>query len=234
MTISEVLFVLCLLIFATLLGKNLLNNFPSSNNKSNITAFAYGAISLSYIFTLLGTIGLLYKNTLIIIFVILVVFLTFRTATYSPGLFRNKSQLGTNFRFRLNSTRLKWRNIIFVLLPIVFLYRKILVGFLNPITGYDALAYHIYAPLHALNYSHVFSASELIPNAGLPLGYQAIYGWVAPFTPMHAFALLNLCFIVLTISACYQSLKYESFFVVLAICYSVIGLIIFCGSMVVL
>ena len=234
MTITEVLLVLCLLIFATLLGKNLLSNVPSLSNKSNITAFAYGAISLSYIFILLGAVRLLYKNTLIATFVILVISITFRTTTNPSRLFWNKSLLSTNFGVCFNSTRSRWHHITLVLLPLVFLYQKILVGFLNPITGYDALAYHIYAPLHALNYSHVFNASELIPNAGLPLGYQAIYGWIAPFTPMHAFALLNLCFIVLTISACYQSIKRERVLVLIAICYSVIGLILFCGSMVVL
>lgn len=41
--------------------------------------------------------------------------------------------------------------------------------------GYDSLAYHMYAPIRAINSDHVLNAQLLIPNAGLPLGVDVLH-----------------------------------------------------------
>ena len=225
--ISEVIYALGLLIFATLIGIYLHSIFPKLYEKSNISALIYGAITLSYIFTFLGLIGLLYKSALILILAVLVLIISIKILTY-------RSQFKKYFRSQQNFAQPQLLHLGFIFLPLALLHRKILTSFLNPITGYDALAYHIYAPIHALNYSHKLSASELIPNAGHPLGYQSIYGWISFFTSMHVFALLNFCFIVLTLIALYQSLMHEKILVAITVCFTVIGLVIYCGPTVVI
>lgn len=155
--------------------------------------FMIGIMAFSYIFALLGSFNLLYKPILLSTALVLAI-VAFWKKTKSPEkpikLFQTSKPFITKLLYR------RFFAVGSLLFFELFIFRKIFQRFLEPIDGYDALSYHVYAPLYALSHSHNLDSANLIPNAGLPLGFQSIYGWLSPMVTMQVFGLVNLLMIV--------------------------------------
>ena len=161
---------------------------PSKSLSDLHVYIALGMIFSSYIFVILGLLDVINRNSLILCGTasqLCALTLTIRMNNY-----RNTSLVN----YRKVSKYPNFRILLFVipLLPIIFAFR-------NPITGYDALAYHLYLPWNAINFSHSLSADLLIPNAGLPIGSQGINSWLILFFNYKFAQIPNLYFILATI-----------------------------------
>lgn len=166
---------------------------PVVRSERILSNFMIGFMMFSYTFTLLGSLNLLYKPILLsatLALAIFVFWIKLKSAERPIKLLRTPRPFVTTLVSR------RFLAVVVLLFFELFLFRRILERFLEPIDGYDALSYHIYAPLYALNLSHNLDSANLIPNAGLPLGFQSIYGWLSPMASMQVFALINLVMIV--------------------------------------
>jgi hypothetical protein len=83
------------------------------------------------------------------------------------------------------------------LLTAVVLFMSLLVlrESMLPIDGFDALAYHLYSPYVSLYHQHAFNAQDLIPNSGLPLGTDSIYGWLSLLGSPKTASLFNVFYV---------------------------------------
>jgi hypothetical protein len=128
----------------------------------NITAIYLGIFFYVLLFCLLG---LMYKLTLSFLVATVLIFNVGFIIFYT-----RKVGIPRNFRGALRKWKKK-RLLVFHLVAATLVYRNAVY----PIDGFDALAYHLYAPYSALYHTHTFDASNLIPNSGLPLGTDAVY-----------------------------------------------------------
>ena len=192
MILTETLVLVCFVFFIFQIGSCF--EQPVVRSERIFSNFMIGFMMFSYTFSLLGSMNLLYKPILLsaaLALAIFVFWIKLKSAERPINLLQNPKP----FVIKLVSRRFLAVSVL--LFFELFLFRRILERFLMPIDGYDALSYHIYAPLYALNLSHNLDSANLIPNSGLPLGFQSIYGWLSPMVSLQVFALINLVMIVL-------------------------------------
>jgi hypothetical protein len=79
----------------------------------------------------------------------------------------------------------------------------LMTSFGNPIVGYDALAYHTYLPWFAMTESHSLRTDLLVPNSGLSLGAQGIFGLYQSIFGYKFVNLINFFFLFATLHLVY-------------------------------
>ena len=190
---------LCMSVFAV--GNFLISSLKikfSNKTETNIFAFSAGAVLFSYIFHLLGFIGLLHSNILIAFY--------YFFAFYSVLIFikssRNLSALSRYFKkltlkkslgkIDFLSTPIIYGFIIFFILfplvPYLFLYPS----------SWDVLAYHLPLPKFYLA-QHSLEFARWFDQTGFPIGIEALYGFGEALHEPRLSNFIHFSFIIATI-----------------------------------
>ncbi len=166
---------------------------------------ALGLAAYSYAFTILGMASLLSKFNFLVFLISSQIFillkLGFQYLKYCANLIRSSG------KFFL------WFVSILIISTSI---HPLLNSFGNPIVGYDALAYHTYLPWFAMEDSHTLRTDSLIPNSGLSLGAQGIFGLYISIFGYKFVNLINLFFLFATLHLVYLYASNDSKFVRIA------------------
>jgi hypothetical protein len=155
-------------------------------------SIALGMAAYSYTFTILGMANLLSQFNFLVLLVTSQILLL--------------SKLGKNhLKFFLSSIRNLGRHSLwftFILIVSISIH-PLMTSFGNPIVGYDALAYHTYLPWFAMTDSHSLRTDLLVPNSGLSLGAQGIFGFYLSIFGYKFVNLINFFFLFATLHLVY-------------------------------
>jgi hypothetical protein len=156
-------------------------------------SIALGMATYSYAFTILGMVSLLGKLNFLVLLVLSQIFLLLKLGV---------SHLKFCLNCILNSGRhFLWFAFILAILTSIY---PIMTSFGNPIVGYDALAYHTYLPWFAMMDSHGLRTDLLVPNSGLSLGAQGIFGFYISIFGYKFVNLINFFFLLATLHLVYS------------------------------
>ena len=192
--------VMVILFFSFNLGSLLLTNLKAEWDVFRFyMSVALGLATYSYFFTFLGMANILSRYSILALFSV--------------------SQLAVIFKLGFKHislcyyATLKSAKSIIIFCAILFTaaaLHPILQSFGNPIVGYDALAYHAYLPWFAMTDSHSLRTDQLIPNSGLSLGAQGIFGSYIAIFGYKSMNLFNLFFLLGTLHLTYLYSKNAS------------------------
>lgn len=192
--------VVVILFFSFNLGSLLLTNLKAEWDVFRVyMSVALGLATYSYFFTFLGMANILSRYSILALFGV--------------------SQLAVIFKLGFKHislcyyATLKSTKSIIILCAILFTaaaLHPILQSFGNPIVGYDALAYHAYLPWFAMTDSHSLRTDQLMPNSGLSLGAQGIFGSYIAIFGYKSVNLFNLFFLLGTLHLTYLYSKNAS------------------------
>lgn len=155
-------------------------------------SIALGMAAYSYTFTILGMASLLSQFNFLVLLVTSQILLL--------------SKLGKiHLKFLLSSILNSGRHLLwFTLILVVSIsIHPLMTSFGNPIVGYDALAYHTYLPWFAMTDSHSLRTDLLVPNSGLSLGAQGIFGFYLSIFGYKFVNLINFFFLFATLHLVY-------------------------------
>ena len=188
----------------------------ASKTIKNISAVYMGLYFYTLLFTFLGLIQKLTLTYLVItsvlanVFFIFVILLKFKIQWRITNIFQAGKNKGI-YLFHISAGILVYRNALF------------------PIDGFDALAYHLYAPYSALYHTHTFDASNPIPNSGLPIGTDAIYGLLSLIGTPQAASLFNVFYVITALIIVSQILRNRSLLIQMYSLVSIFSLFIILG-----
>jgi hypothetical protein len=192
--------VVVILFFSFNLGSLLLTNLKAEWDVFRVyMSVALGLATYSYFFTFFGMASILSRYSILALFGV--------------------SQLVVIFKLGFKHIRLcyyatlKSTKSIIIFCVILFTaaaLHPILQSFGNPVVGYDALAYHAYLPWFAMTDSHSLRTDQLIPNSGLSLGAQGIFGSYIAIFGYKSVNLFNLFFLLGTLHLTYLYSKNPS------------------------
>lgn len=192
--------VVVILIFSFNLGSFLLANLKAEWDVFRVyMSIALGLATYSYFFTFLGMANILSRYSILALFCLSQLVVTFKLGF-------------KHFRMCYYATLKSTKSIIlfFVIFLTAAALHPILHSFGNPIVGYDALAYHAYLPWFAITDSHSLRTDQLIPNSGLSLGAQGIFGNYIAIFGYKSVNLFNLFFLLGTLHLTYLYSKNAS------------------------
>lgn len=192
--------VVVILFFSFNLGVFLLSNLKAEWDVFRVyMSVALGLATYSYFFTFLGMANILSRYSILALFGVSQLVVIFKLGF-------------KHFRFCYYATLKATKSIIifFVILFTASTLHPILQSFGNPIVGYDALAYHAYLPWFATTDSHSLRTDQLIPNSGLSLGAQGIFGSYIAIFGYKSVNLFNLFFLLGTLHLTYLYSKNTS------------------------
>ena len=154
---------------------------PGQYLSAVIHKYAIGITAYVALFQILGIFGILYPNVLFGIVVINIVFL----AWTKRSLFIDHHDQIAVLQCYMNRSRRGHRanisGLLFALPQIAIAGYLPFLKASNAIYGYDSLAYHVYTPYRALHITHSLNSFDLIPNAGLSLGTNSVFGLLSIF-----------------------------------------------------
>ena len=187
MMIKDLLSVVLFLVLFLIVGKSLLIYSKSKFSKTNETLLAIylGLYVYVLIFHILGLLHLLTRENLLysMLFLNLICASLLTLKKFRIEFFEGFLDIKNLFRPTLLTAA------VLVMSSLVFRVTTL------PIDGFDALAYHLYSPYTALYHQHAFNAQDLIPNSGLPLGTDSIYGWLSLFGSPKTASLFNVFYV---------------------------------------
>jgi hypothetical protein len=155
-------------------------------------SIALGLACYSYLFTVLGVLNIVSRPSIFAIFGLTQLIVMFKLGP---------EHLKSCYYGTLRSVQSIW---IFIAIFLIFeAFHPFLRSFGNPIVGYDALAYHAYLPWFAITDSHSLRTDQLIPNSGLSLGAQGIFGNYIALFGYRFVNLFNLFFLLSTLHLTY-------------------------------
>ncbi len=190
--------------------------FDASRTTRNISSVYLGIYFYALLFSFLGLIHRLTVVNLVLTLILANVFFFFIFIR------RRKNQKKMKSKFKLRKGRPVY---FFYLFSAVLVYRNAL----HPIDGFDALAYHLYAPYSALYHTHKFNASDLVPNSGLPIGTDAVYGYLSLIGTPQTASIFNVFYVVTALIIVGHILRDKNFTIKLYSLTSVLSLFIFLG-----
>lgn len=198
------------------------NRFTKIKTDDLIDSFATGVAIIMLNFHLLGAIGVLNWKNLVV------------CTTLISGLLWLKTRNGIDKEIKVF---LEIQRTMYSKKEIVIAAAAVAVVILSNVTmlrwnfsdsgGYDSLAYHMYAPIRAINSDHVLNAQLLIPNAGLPLGVDVLHPIFVRLGGGIRVPAINYLFILLTLFAATLAVKGKS---VRAVMTATICIMLLCAS----
>ena len=173
MIFREAFAALMLILYASIFGLAIRLIGTNKHRPADATDVLAGLAFMGIIFHFFGTIGILYQAGLLV--APLLFLFNFKSFAHQVCI------LKFNFWRKSRDIRIDpLKSLCFVALTTFGLTPIVYIA-LHHANSYDALAYQMYAPLHALFKSHSFNANDLIPNSGLPVGAGALHGWIVAF-----------------------------------------------------
>ena len=175
-----------------------------------VHSFVLGIIVFVYLFNLLGLIELLYPGIIeaIILMNVVLHFGRVIRVRYKAKGIPNRS---IKFKNIISLTDVNWKQATCGMVSVGIGAYLPFTKIDNAIFGYDSLAYHVYQPYRALYITHGLDARDLIPNAGISLAMNSIYGYLSTLgSPQSVMYFQFLLFIVLCVLL-YQMFKNYSF-----------------------
>lgn len=190
--------------------------YQASKTIKNISAIYLGLYFYTLLFIILGLIHKLTVTNLIIASVFANILFV------SVVMVKSNIDWKTKKIFELGKNKKMY---ILHVIAAIFVYRNAIF----PIDGFDALAYHLYAPYSALYHTHTFDAANPIPNSGLPIGTDAIYGLFSLFGSPQTASIFNVFYVVTSLILVNQILRHKTVLIQIYSVASVFSLFLFLG-----
>lgn len=204
------------------IGMTARNRFTRLRVSDFIDSFATGVTIIMLNFHLLGAIGVLNWKSFFASTTLITGFLWLRR--------RNRLDKEINVFSEIQRTMYSRKDIVITAsaVAVVILSNVIMLRWnFSDSGGYDSLAYHMYAPIRAINSDHVLNAQLLIPNAGLPLGVDVLHPIFVRLGGGVRVPAINYLFILLALFAVTLTVKDKS---VRAVMTATICIMLLCAS----